>query len=210
MKIAGLGLFSSRKRVVQHAQERASQLPQPVPFNPDCMRYCPQRPFPSYRHVPGVTPHPINDVHGHSYGLNEETDEPIPPPEAWRQNEDYLYGVDLYNFAYWWEAHEAWEGLWQKAEDEYRLFLQGLIQISASLIKYHSRQLRPLRSLSTAGRDKVRRVQKNLENPIMYMGINLNEFLSCLDTFFAPFFADTVPNHTYSRPTDKPLIRLEI
>ena len=210
MKIAGLGLLRRRKRVVQHAEERESQVPQPVPFDPGWIRYCPQRPFPPYRHVPGVTPHPINDVHGHSYGMNEETDDPIPPPEAWRENEDYLYGIDLYNFAYWWEAHEAWEELWQNAEDEYRLFLQGLIQISASLIKYHSRQLRPLRSLSIAGREKVRRVQKNLENPITYMGINLNEFLSCLDTFFAPFFADTVSTRTYSRPTVKPLIRLEI
>lgn len=185
-------------------------IPQPVPFDTAWARYYPQRTFPPYRHVPGVTPHPINHIDGHSYGQHEVTGDRIPPPESWRDNEDYLYGVDLYNFAYWWEAHEAWEGLWQKAEDEYRLFLQGLIQISASLIKYHSRQLRPLRSLSIAGRDKVRLVQKNLDNPAIYLGINLNEFLSSLDTFFAPFFADTISNRTYSRPTVKPLIRLEI
>lgn len=208
MKIAGL--LRRRKRAVQQAEQRDTHIPQPAPFDTAWIRYCPQRTFPLYRHVPGVTPHPINDVQGHSYGLEEETDDPIPPPGAWRGNEDYLYGVDLYNFAYWWEAHEAWEGLWQKAEDEYRLFLQGLIQISASLIKYHSRQLRPLRSLSIAGRDKVRRVQKDLGNPTSYLGIDFNEFLSCLDTFFAPFFADTVSNRTYSRPTVKPLIRLEI
>ena len=211
MKIAGLGFFRRRRRVSGQLQVRdeIQHIPQPVPFDADWIRYCPQRPFPPYRHVPGVTPHPINDVNGHSYGVHEETDDPIPPPEAWSENDDYLYGVDLYNFAYWWEAHEAWEGLWQKAEDEYRLFLQGLIQISASLIKYHTRQLRPLRSLSIAGRDKVRRVQKDLDNPDTYMGINVIEFLSCLDTFFAPFFADTVSHLTYSRSTVKPLIRLD-
>ena len=210
MKISGLGLLKRRKRVVPHTDERNLDIPQPVPFDTAWTRYCPKRTFPPYRHVPGVTPHPINDAQGHSYRLEEETDDAIPPPEEWRDNGDYLYGVDLYNFAYWWEAHEAWEGLWQKAEDEYRLFLQGLIQISASLIKYHSRQLRPLRSLSIAGRDKVRRVQTNLGNPTIYLGINLNEFLACLDTFVAPFFADTVSKRTYSRPTVKPLIRLEI
>lgn len=210
MKIAGKGLFRRRKRAVQPTEQRDMHIPQPVPFDTDWTRYYPQRTFPPYRHVPGVTPHPINDVEGHSYGQQEVTGDRIPPPESWRDNEDYLCGVDLYNFAYWWEAHEAWEGLWQKAEDEYRLFLQGLIQISASLIKYHSRQLRPLRSLSIAGRDKVRLVQKNLDNPTIYLGINLNEFLSSLDTFFAPFFADTVSNRTFSRPTVKPLIRLEI
>ena len=184
-------------------------LEQPQPFDLTWPRYCSQRLFPPYRHVPGVTPHPINDPEGHSYGLEEAGDEPIPPPEAWRENEDYLYGVDLYNFAYWWEAHEAWEGLWHEAEDDYRLFLQGLIQVSASLIKYHTRQLRGLRSLSTAGRDKVRQVLRNLEDPTgIYVGINLNEFLTCLDTFFAPFFSDIVSDKTYSRLTVKPLIRL--
>ena len=182
---------------------------QPQPFDSDWPRYCLQRSFPPYRHVPGVTPHPINDPQGHSYGLEEADDESIPPPEVWRENEDYLYGVDLHNFAYWWEAHEAWEGLWNKAGDDYRMFLQGLIQISASLIKYHTRQIRPLRSLSTAGRDKVRQALHNLDDPTgMYMGINLNEFLTCLDTFFAPFFSDTVSDQTYSHLTVKPLIRL--
>ena len=211
MKIARLRFPKRPKQVAKQPQAGAEiqNVPQPKPFDTDWFRYCPQRAFPPYRHVPGVTPHPINDVHGHSYGLTETADDPILPPEAWRENEDYLYGVDLYNFAYWWEAHEAWEGLWHKAEDDYRLFLQGLIQISASLIKYHTRQLRALRSLSTAGRDKVRHVQNTLDNPGNYMGINLHEFLSCLDTFFAPFFSDTVSNQTYSLSSVKPLIRLD-
>ena len=84
---------------------------QPKPFEPDWQRYCPQKPFPPYRHIPGVTPHPIRDPRGHSYGIEEVHDVDPLPPELWQQNEDYLYGVDLYNFAYWWEAHEAWGGV---------------------------------------------------------------------------------------------------
>ena len=181
---------------------------QPNPLDPNWPRYCPKRAFPPYRHVPGVTPHPIKDPQGHSYGL-EEAPSPLLPPVAWREIEDYLYGVDLFNFAYWWEAHEAWEGLWHQAEGDYRLFLQGLIQISASLIKYHLRMLRPLRTLSTAGRDKLRQVCDNLDNPgAMYMGISLNEFLACADAFFEPFFTDPVSEETYTHLTVKPLIRL--
>ena len=131
---------------------------QPKPFDPNWKRYSPEVPFPPYRHLPGVTPHPIRDPLGHSYGIEEEIDENPLSPDMWRQNEAYLYGVDLYNFSYWWEAHEAWEGLWHQTEDTYRLFLQGLIQLSASLIKHHMRMLRPLRTLSTAGRDKLRQV----------------------------------------------------
>ena len=27
-------------------------------------------------------------------------------------SEDYLYGIDLYNWTYWWEAHEVFEAFW--------------------------------------------------------------------------------------------------
>ena len=30
----------------------------------------------------------------------------------WKTSEDYLYGIDLYNWTYWWEAHEVFEGFW--------------------------------------------------------------------------------------------------
>lgn len=212
MKLKIPKLFKSSKKgvTVPSVMEEAPPIKQPQPFDLGGVRYCPQRPFPPYRHVPGVTPHPIRDPQGHSYGL-EEDDSPVSLPADWRQTEDYLYGVDLYNFAYWWEAHEAWEGLWNKTEDDCRLFLQGLIQVSAALIKYHVRQLRGLQSLSTNGRKKVRQVLTNLGDPTgMYMGVDLPEFLTCLDTFFEPFFSDAVSEQTYARVTVKPLIRLHL
>ena len=182
---------------------------QPEPFDVNWHRYCPQKPFPPYRHIPGVTPHPLRDPRGHSYGLEEEHDDDPLPPERWQENKDYLYGVDLYNFAYWWEAHEAWEGLWHQAEDTYRLFLQGLIQVSAALIKYHMRMLRPLRTLSTAGRDKLRQVVAECDDASgNYMGLDLPAFLEIADAFFAPFFTDKVTEATYRQNSIKPLIRL--
>ena len=184
-------------------------LQEPRPFDLNCPRYCPRRTFPSYRHIPGLTPHPIKDPAGHSYGIDESTEPLVLSPEAWRTNEDYLYGVDLYNFAYWWEAHESWEGLWHHAEDDYRLFLQGLIQISAALIKRHMRMPRPARTLSTAGSDKLQDVLLKL-NPSTetYMGIDLNEFLSRINEFFAPFRCDSVSDEAYTSPTANPQIQL--
>ncbi len=185
--------------------------PQPNPFDSNCNRYCPDVPFPSYRHIPGVTPHPLRDPLGHSYGLEDEIEDAQLLPEMWRQNNTYLYGVDLFNFAYWWEAHEAWEGLWHPAEDTYRLFLQGLIQVSASLIKYHMRMLRPLRTLSTAGRDKLKQVIVECgEDEDFYMGIDLSGFMDILDAFFSPFFSEFVYEDTYQQPQAKPLIYLQI
>ena len=49
----------------------------------------------------------------------------------------------------------------------------------------------------------------NLDEPTdLYMGIDLNAFLTDVDTFFEPFFSDTVTTQTYSSVTAKPLIRL--
>jgi len=99
--------------------------------------------------------------------------------------------------------------LWHEAEDTYRLFLQGLIQVSAAFIKYHTRMLRPLRTLSTAGRDKLRQVVVECDDASgNYMGLNLPAFLDVADTFFEPFFDDTVTEATFRKDSVKPLILL--
>ena len=49
----------------------------------------------------------------------------------------FLRGVDLFNHGFYYEAHEAWEQIWinlQKETPQRRLF-NGLIQVSASLLK---------------------------------------------------------------------------
>ena len=92
--------------------------------------------FPPYRYVPGLHPHPTNSLDGHSYG--EEDDESGKwNSELWKDNQEYLFGIDLYNYHYYWEAHEAWEGLWIASirnSSEHR-FLQGLIKLGAALLK---------------------------------------------------------------------------
>lgn len=44
-------------------------------------------------------------------------------------------GAALFNAGQWWEAHEAWEGPWLKAEGQDRAFLQALILLAAALHK---------------------------------------------------------------------------
>jgi len=59
------------------------------------------------------------------------------PADRWHESADYLYGIDLYNFAYWWECHEVFEGLWHAAgrESEQGNFFQALIQLAAAELK---------------------------------------------------------------------------
>lgn len=49
----------------------------------------------------------------------------------------FLWGLDLFNHGYYWEAHEAWEGLWQVADRgaPLRILFKGLILLSAAGVK---------------------------------------------------------------------------
>lgn len=97
--------------------------------------------FPAYRHRLGETPHPTRDPQGHSHGreLVPAADIVHPIAANWRHCEPYLYGCDLYNHGYWWEAHEAWEYLWHEAEPKreaaVRHLLKGMIQSAACALK---------------------------------------------------------------------------
>ncbi len=147
---------------------------------PPSRRYS-DRPFPPYRYIPGETPHPEIDPKGHSYGRR-----PLPvsylSPEKWRENAKYLYAVDLYNFHYWWEAHEAWETVWQTTQkiDDYGQFLQGLIQISAGMLKWHTRQEKGRKSLFKAGVERLRTLPGTT-----FMGLDLPKHLKKIEQFLA-------------------------
>src|SRR5262249_42069299 len=49
----------------------------------------------------------------------------------------YLYGIDLFNFAYWWECHEIFEGLWHAVgvDTEQGRCFRALIQLAAANLK---------------------------------------------------------------------------
>ena len=145
-------------------------LVEPSPADPTWPRYS-ELPFPAYRFVPGLHPHPRRHPKGHSYGTPE-----VPPPrvavEQWRRNAVYLHGVDLYNFAYWWECHEALEALWHAAghTSPTGQFLQGIIQVAAAnLKKFSGLEGTPLK-LAKEGLAR----HAGLASP--YMGVDLQAF----------------------------------
>jgi predicted metal-dependent hydrolase len=78
----------------------------------------------------------VSDPAGHMNGQPPER-LPAPDPERWQESRAYLHGVDLFNHGYYWEAHEAWEGLWHACG---RMgptadFLRGLIKLAAAGVK---------------------------------------------------------------------------
>ena len=101
-------------------------------------RWLPQKSLPPYAYLPGKNPHPVRDPTGHSYRV-----EPIPvAAEASLGSDAFLWGLDLFNHGYYWEAHEAWEGLWQVADRDgpLRMLFKGLILLSAAGVKIRERK----------------------------------------------------------------------
>ena len=93
------------------------------------------RPLPAYRFIPGETPRPSRDPEGHS--RNEASASRAPwTPDEWRALEEWLWAVDLFNHGYWWECHEALEGLWHAAgrRTPHARFAQSLVHLSAALL----------------------------------------------------------------------------
>ena len=95
----------------------------------------------------------------------------------------YLYGIDLYNYAYWWECHETLEGLWISGgrSTRHAQFVQGLIQVAAANLHWHRKNLVSARSLAIKG---TGRLQSAAAGVPVYMGIRVSQFVGELEKFF--------------------------
>lgn len=102
-------------------------------------------PLPVARFVPGAQTSGPRPGHAaaHSPGW-------AAAPSRWRESLDYLYGVDLFNDGFFWEAHESLETVWKQlgggchggesgAETAEvaaaRGVVRGVIQVSAAAVK---------------------------------------------------------------------------
>ena len=66
-------------------------------------------------------------------------------------------GIRLFNTQKYFEAHEALEAVWLKAEGEQKIFLHGLIQVAAAFHHYTRGNPAGFRSLLDKGWKKLER-----------------------------------------------------
>jgi predicted metal-dependent hydrolase len=79
-------------------------------------------------------------------------------PPALRQ------GVDEFNRAYFFEAHETLEDLWRETSGPLRLFYQGLIQLAVGLYHLTNGNRRGALNLLSKGLDKLAAYQPICQN----------------------------------------------
>jgi hypothetical protein len=93
------------------------------------------RPLPPYPFVPGETGRPARDP-GEAPRDERTAAGGSWRPEEWRELESWLWAIDLFNHGYWWECHEALEGLWLAAgrTTPPARFVQSLVHLSAACL----------------------------------------------------------------------------
>jgi hypothetical protein len=150
----------------------------PPGFTSDAVPRYTQRPLPPYRYLPFRNdprrPHPRNDPAGHSYS-QEEDYLPHFASDDWATCEPYLFGIDLFNHGYWWEAHDALETVWLAAGQKSTvcgLFIQGLIQLAGAQLKRFMDEPRGASSLTGSGSVKLALVEG------IYLGIVTEQLIA--------------------------------
>ena len=85
---------------------------------------------------------------------------------------EFAMGERLHNEGEYYEAHEAWESIWiDEMNDEWRLFVQGLIQVTSAFHKLFVQ-----REPGGASRLLERGLEKLDRYPLDYLGVALGEF----------------------------------
>jgi hypothetical protein len=146
--------------------------------------------FPSYTYVPGHWPHPTRHPDGHAVGEVE------PPPVAlvpdrWAECPEYLLGFRLFDAGYYWEAHEAWEGVWKaspRAGAEENL-LRGLAQFAAGALKVRQDKARTTHVFAKKCTARFERAMELGGSP--FAGLDLEELIRRVAQFDAA--ADAMP-----------------
>jgi predicted metal-dependent hydrolase len=92
-----------------------------------------------------------------------------------------LFGLDLFNHGYYWEAHEVWEGLWHAAGRSGLTanFMQALIKLAAAGVK--AREARPegVRRHSRRAAELFQQVAHQLaEGQSSYFGLSLPQLIA--------------------------------
>ena len=146
-------------RAPSHATGRSS--------HPAAPRYLPERALPSAAYVPGRSARPIP-----SHATPEAFD-----PAAWERSSSYVWGFDLLNHGYPWEAHEAWETSWRSIDrtSPEGLLLQALIKIAAAHVKRLQGQPHSASRHAVRAGELLSQVARSIGPERLLMGVDLEK-----------------------------------
>ena len=89
--------------------------------------------------------------------------------------DNFLDALNLFNNQKWYEAHDAFEDLWNTLEGDERQIIQGILQVSVSQFHLSKGNLNGATILMGEGLGRI----KNRTN--IDLGIDLESFCKCLE-----------------------------
>ena len=156
-------------------------------------RYWPARPFPPTATCPDcslipfairtvIRTRPIRVVRRHRRG----------PPRVGARCADWLFGVDLFNAFFFWEAHESWEGLWaaQPRRSAARASPAGTDSDRCRTAQDSPGSTAGATTLSRQGLEKVADTAASQHH---LLGLDLGAALAQFTHYFRPLLQRTLP-----------------
>ena len=165
-----------------------------LPSKDEAPRLLPAAILPTYTYVPGTTtPHPIRSPEGHSFGRKGRTPTAL-TPERWQENRNFLLAIDLFNYGYYWEAHEEWDRLFRTANPESLVgrFLKGLVKLAAAGVKVREKSIHGVRRHAASAGEVFADVAAECGNDF-YCGLRLTHL---------QFAADRAAQLPYKEPIE--------
>lgn len=141
-------------------------------------RLLPHAPLPPYSYVTAHFPHPTREPAGHSFGHQAEITN-WQGSTFWSECTAYLRGLDLFNFGYYWEAHEAWEAVWHAAGRRGAAadFLKGLIKLAAAGVKVREGRPQGAVRLARRAEELFRQIPRSTTGEDRFMGLSLSNLI---------------------------------
>ncbi|HEX3375555.1 MAG TPA: DUF309 domain-containing protein [Candidatus Acidoferrales bacterium] len=107
--------------------------------------------------------------------------------DAHEKDRLYRQGLDAFNSARFYDAHEHWEEVWLKTPNPEKMFLQGLIQIAAAFHHHSRANLLGTRNLLREGLWKLDRF------PEIYGDLEIEKLRVTVREWLADFDAGEIP-----------------
>ena len=90
-------------------------------------------------------------------------------------NEDLFVALDLFNNHKWYEAHDAFEEIWNSVDGDERQIIQGILQVSVSQFHLSKGNFNGATILLGEGLGRIKNRTK------INLGIDLEAFCICLE-----------------------------
>ena len=128
--------------------------------------------LPGQRHVPGSGSMPDKAPLEAAKALAPA----VTRRETWQDNPAYLYGHDLLDAGFYWEAHEVWEAVWLNCPPNSveRLLLRMLIQRANARLKLVMGRPQAAQRLAEEAEALRTELQARMDGAVSFMGVNVS------------------------------------